>query len=469
MVFNWLMQRMVVLSEHNLVFKAGTANMASQRAGILMGGNTTGVVDSNIVINSKGNGIQVFGYGDVQVYNNIIDSIYGGKGDQDGVYQSFILFTSEPNVSPLRMYNYNNLIGRVERNMIRIANNNGKMLPGRTHHNTFIHPTATTANSLIVTYAKDQLDNNSIVSSFPYKLNAIASQGAGMAITMTQGDTTQTFSSVKATLNWLFKRLNGVTPANVLPVVTVDPDIPISPPEDSALLSGRATDEDGDIKNYKWTQLTGPDSILFQTPNQPQTWVKNLHTGTYTFELAATDNGNGIGRDTIAVTVNTPPVVNAGRDTTINLPANQYVFKGSATDNDGTIKTIQWTKISGPVSMILQNATTLEATADSLKNGVYVMELRVSDNDNSTAADTVVLTVNMPPVSNAGADTVITLPTNSVTLKGLGTDTDGTIIAYSWTKSFRTDTRLYQHARCSNNCSEWFVGRQLYVPPHCYG
>jgi hypothetical protein len=420
--------------KHNLVNKVGTANMASQRAGILMGGNSTGVVDSNIVINSKGNGIQVFGYGDVQVYNNIIDSIYGGKGDQDGMYQSFILFTSEPNVSPLRMYNYNNLIGRIERSMIRVANNNGKMLPGRTHHNTFIHPSATNANSLIVTYAKDVLDNNSIVSSFPYKLNAITTQGAGMAISMTQGDTTQTFASTKATLNWLFKRLNGVTPANMPPVVTVDADRRISPPEDSALLSGHAADEDGSIKSYQWTQLSGPDSILFQTPNQPQTLVKDLHAGSYTFELAATDNGNGIGRDTMTVTVNIPPVVNAGKDTTINLPVNRYLLKGTASDKDGTLNAIQWTKLSGPETFVLQNSTTLEATADSLRNGVYVFELRVFDNDNSPAADTVVLIVNMPPASNAGADTMITLPANSVILKGSGTDTDGTVIRYKWTQ-----------------------------------
>src|SRR4051812_18506336 len=111
--------------KHNLVYKAGTANQPSQRAGILFGGNTTGVVDSNLVVNSKGDGIQVFGYGAVNVYNNIVDSIYGGSGDQDGMYQSFITFTTEPNNTPLSVFNYGNLISRVERNTIRVSNNNG--------------------------------------------------------------------------------------------------------------------------------------------------------------------------------------------------------------------------------------------------------------------------------------------------------------------------------------------------------
>ena len=39
------------------------------------------------------------------------------------------------------------------------------------------------------------------------------------------------------------------------------------------------------------------------------------------------------------------------------------------------------------------------------------------------------------PIANAGADTVITLPANSVTLRGSGTETNGKITAYKWTKA----------------------------------
>jgi dienelactone hydrolase len=41
---------------------------------------------------------------------------------------------------------------------------------------------------------------------------------------------------------------------------------------------------------------------------------------------------------------------------------------------------------------------------------------------------------NSVPVANAGADKSITLPTNSVQLTGSGTDADGSIASYSWTK-----------------------------------
>ncbi|MFD3004065.1 PA14 domain-containing protein, partial [Pontibacter toksunensis] len=41
---------------------------------------------------------------------------------------------------------------------------------------------------------------------------------------------------------------------------------------------------------------------------------------------------------------------------------------------------------------------------------------------------------NQPPVANAGPDKTITLPTNSLQLSGSGTDSDGTIIGYSWSQ-----------------------------------
>jgi len=41
---------------------------------------------------------------------------------------------------------------------------------------------------------------------------------------------------------------------------------------------------------------------------------------------------------------------------------------------------------------------------------------------------------NKAPTANAGADITITLPTNSTSLNGIGTDVDGTITNYQWTK-----------------------------------
>ena len=41
---------------------------------------------------------------------------------------------------------------------------------------------------------------------------------------------------------------------------------------------------------------------------------------------------------------------------------------------------------------------------------------------------------NQPPSANAGSDQIFFLPTNATTLSGSGTDADGTITGYQWTK-----------------------------------
>jgi hypothetical protein len=70
--------------------------------------------------------------------------------------------------------------------------------------------------------------------------------------------------------------------------------------------------------------------------------------------------------------------------------------------------------------------------------GVYKFELKVTDNYGATGKDTMQVTVNAAgniiPTANAGADQTITLPTSTVSLAGSGTDPDGSIATYFWTK-----------------------------------
>ena len=82
-------------------------------------------------------------------------------------------------------------------------------------------------------------------------------------------------------------------------------------------------------------------------------------------------------------------------------------------------------------------------TVSGLVKGIYQYELTVTDNAGASAKDVVQITVNgsqaiaiinKAPVANAGADKAITLPLNTITLTGNGTDADGKISSYSWVK-----------------------------------
>jgi dienelactone hydrolase len=135
---------------------------------------------------------------------------------------------------------------------------------------------------------------------------------------------------------------------------------------------------------------------------------------------------------------NQAPVANAGADQTITLPQNSVTLSGSGTDADGTIASYQWSQVSGPSQAGITSASSAQSSITALVQGTYTFRLTVTDNTGTTATDDVVVTVNaaanQAPVANAGTDQTITLPQNSVTLSGSGTDADGTIASYQWSQ-----------------------------------
>jgi hypothetical protein len=136
---------------------------------------------------------------------------------------------------------------------------------------------------------------------------------------------------------------------------------------------------------------------------------------------------------------NNPPVANAGTDITITLPTNSVTLDGAASrDSDGTIASYAWAKVGGPSQFSIANAGSATPTVSGLAAGVYVFRLQVTDDKGATGTDDVNVTViaaNLGPVSNAGADINITLPTNSTTLNGgASSDPDGSIVRYAWAK-----------------------------------
>ncbi|MEO6546442.1 MAG: hypothetical protein ABIN94_00520, partial [Ferruginibacter sp.] len=136
---------------------------------------------------------------------------------------------------------------------------------------------------------------------------------------------------------------------------------------------------------------------------------------------------------------NQAPSANAGTDKTIVLPVNTTNLNGIGTDSDGTISSYAWLKISGPASGTITTANTATTSVTGLVQGVYQFLLTVTDNNGATGKDTVQVTVtaaavNKSPSANAGIDKTIVLPVNTTNLNGVGTDSDGTISSYAWSK-----------------------------------
>jgi parallel beta-helix repeat protein len=75
-----------------------------------------------------------------------------------------------------------------------------------------------------------------------------------------------------------------------------------------------------------WTKISGPGATTI-APSGYNATVSNLQTGTYVFRCTAIqDDGQSVYKEvTITVSINIPPVADAGKAQTIQLPAN-YIF-----------------------------------------------------------------------------------------------------------------------------------------------
>ncbi|MEO6490944.1 MAG: tandem-95 repeat protein, partial [Ferruginibacter sp.] len=235
--------------------------------------------------------------------------------------------------------------------------------------------------------------------------------------------------------------LGGVAP-NTPPTANAGSNQTITLPANAVSLTGSGTDPDGSIIAYLWTKVSGPASGNVTSPASQATTVTALIEGIYQFQLQVTDNNGATATDMVQVTVNAAPnaipTANAGSDKVITLPTNSVNVSGIGIDTDGSITAYLWIKISGPSGGNISSPSNANTSITSLTQGVYQFQLKVTDNNGATATDNLQVTVNpapnVAPTAAAGADQVITLPIDSVNASGNGTDTDGTITEYLWTK-----------------------------------
>jgi dienelactone hydrolase len=233
-----------------------------------------------------------------------------------------------------------------------------------------------------------------------------------------------------------YVKLTGVVQANISPVATAGDDKVITMPVNTAIISGSANDSDGTISSYAWTKISGGTATIANASSASPT-VSNLAEGSYTFRLTVTDNKGATGSDDVQVVVNPPvvPVVNAGLDKIVTLPSSSVAITGTASDQGGSIVSYTWTKISGGTCTLSGTTSASLKISGLTKSDAFVFRLTATDNDGYSSYDEVKVVVNVKPVSDAGADKSVMLPMSApIYLNGSGTDADGTITGYLWSK-----------------------------------
>lgn len=258
-----------------------------------------------------------------------------------------------------------------------------------------------------------------------------------------------------------------VDASNEAPIVRAGPDKTIFLPVDLVQLQGTATDADGTIAAFSWTQTSGPTAVLSAATTSTLK-VSGLKSGSYRFRLSARDNKGAEGYDDVQVFVKEPaqPVADAGDDITVHLPATSVSITGTATGGGADISSVSWTKRSGP-RCTLDGGNTPKLTVSDLVTGKYVFRLTVRNVQGGEAFDEVNVLVDevappvteepgppvaddpAPPLVDAGSDRLVVLPSDTVTLTGMARDGDGTIDSYQWVQTTGA-TCVMKHAQTAS-------------------
>ncbi len=429
---------------NNTITNIGTLLDGQQGNGIVLGGYTSANIYNNNINYTLASGIYSLGAGLIKIENNTVNNS-GNLNGNSTVFASNVFIDTRP-TSPELFTTFeikNNTLG---------AHTGEKHIRVHKSYNTF------TTNNIIC-------GNTAISGSIATHVD--------MGITWT------------------------ACAPNIVPVVSAGPNLNIVLPSNGANMYGSASDVDGNIASYKWSKVSGPASSNIAYPGSPQTMINDLVEGTYVFRLTVVDNQNATSFADASVIVSTTPVTNplpapppptAPSTTSIKIEAENYAsMSGIQTEptsdaggghNVGWQDNNDWMNYAVNISAAgtytvnfrvasyftgaqfqLRNAsgtslatvtvpntggfqtwTTISAQA-TLPAGQQTLRLFTSNANGGwninwweIAGVTTSTTTNLAPVANAGTNQTITLPTNSVTLTGSGTDADGTIASYAWTK-----------------------------------
>ena len=191
---------------------------------------------------------------------------------------------------------------------------------------------------------------------------------------------------------------------------------------------------------YTWTQISGP-AVTLSNPVTARPSFTPPKVGDYGFSLVVADglNTSPVSTVTVHAVINTPPVADAGPDTTVNIRRMAYLNGSASLDPDQVPSplTYAWKQVSGP-AVTLNNPTTAKPSFTPLDAGDYGFTLVVYDGmDYSTPSTTTVhVPTNKPPVANAGLDQTAHV-SQWVTLDGSASadpDNGPTTLGYTWTQ-----------------------------------
>jgi hypothetical protein len=413
----------------NKVSFTGLQGDDAQGGGIVLGGYTNAIVDSNIIRHAYSWGLQHFG---TKAYflDNVSDS--GGYSALSMLWiknGSNVVIGVNPDVASTLAFGNSGIFGR--------ANKTYPLDSAHTYakFNTFTHSRINESGSSTDDYLAtlfsspglSDLDTWSRLNKFWNNTYAGTIYNPPHAMLQNNGDIQMQAE------NW-------PTPS------WISAGIDIYTKETDAVLQGYAEGLAGTtITSTVWSQRTGPNTATITSPNTLWTEVVGLIDGNYVMYLTVTNSAGTVTVDSMNIVVNNKfPVITATANHTIKLPTNSTNFTASVSDPDGTIMSHTWHLVNNTnaswwlVPAIGDRYANNTSITNFQEPGVYTFRYTAFDNALNYSTKDVVVTVLAsdaiaPPSPNAGSDRSIS--TSTVALNGSAiTDAGQSITSWAWTK-----------------------------------
>lgn len=160
-----------------------------------------------------------------------------------------------------------------------------------------------------------------------------------------------------------------------------------------------ATDADNDILTYQVLFAPSHGTLSAINGNQITYTPNHNYAGSDSFYFRAYDGleySQQFAEISITVNAPVPPMVSAGPNLTITLPA-QATLNGSITSGGLPIISSTWSVISGPGTVIFSSTYTAVTNASFSASGTYGLQLQAFDGQN-TGTSSMTVTVNAAPM-----------------------------------------------------------------------
>ena len=199
----------------------------------------------------------------------------------------------------------------------------------------------------------------------------------------------------------------NVTVVNVAPAASAGTDQTVVAGTQVSLSGGHTDAGAADTHSYSWDVLhngqsvaSGAGASFSFTPSA---------AGTYVVTLTVTDDDGASATSTVTVTATQPPpppgfAANAGRDQE-GVEGTRVMLSGGVTGATADIVSWQWRLISADNGQVIADGSAQNFSFTPADNGVYVLELTVTDANGAVVSDRVMVSVaNAAPVVRVGDD-----------------------------------------------------------------